>query len=150
MLLSAAAALTGAGADTGASDFSRCFTRAIRSVVVSAAGWVSRPSVDDYTHVWLQIAYITFLGAVIAMFAWNTAVALIGPQNVSLFWSVVPVATFAIQIARGYRPHVLELAGGAVAIGALIGSNLLSRRREPAAPHLPRIPPLRGVRALTS
>jgi drug/metabolite transporter (DMT)-like permease len=60
---------------------------------------------------------------------WNAAVGAIGPQNTALFGNLIPVTTFAIEIVRGYRPHVLELVGAALTIGALVASNLFLRRR---------------------
>ena len=42
------------------------------------------------------------------------------------------MTTFAIEIARGYRPNAVELAGAGLTIGALIASNLLARRATQA------------------
>ena len=49
------------------------------------------------------------------------------PQNAALFTTVMPVTTFAIEIARGYRPGVIEVGGALLTIGALIGGNIASR-----------------------
>ena len=38
------------------------------------------------------------------------------------------MTTFAIEIVRGYRPNVVEVAGAALTIGALVANNLLLRR----------------------
>jgi len=113
---------------------------ALATVVADEAGWIGSPSLGDYRDVWLQILYLAVPGAIVAMIAWNSAVVFIGAQNVALFWSTIPVATFAIQIARGYRPHALELVGAAITVGALIGLNLLNRRR--ARRELARLPGL--------
>ena len=102
---------------------------ALATVVATHEGWIVAPSTGDYTAVWLQITYLAVPGAIVAMIAWNSAVVLIGAQNVALFWSTIPVATFVIQIARGYRPHALELVGAAITVGALVGVNLLARKR---------------------
>ena len=53
----------------------------------------------------------------------------IGAQNTVLFSNLIPVTTFAIEIARGYRPNAVELGGAGLTIGALITSNLVARRR---------------------
>ena len=79
------------------------------------------------------------------MLAWNAAVASIGPQNAVLFSNLIPVTTFAIEIARGYRPNAVELLGAALTIGALVANNLLARRSqrrafEEAAPRSVEIP----------
>jgi drug/metabolite transporter (DMT)-like permease len=80
-----------------------------------------------------QIVYLAVPGAVLAVLTWNAAVELMGPQMTSLFGNLIPVSTFTIEIARGYRPGGLELAGAVIAVGALVANNLLSRpRRRPA------------------
>ena len=65
------------------------------------------------------------------MLAWNAAVASIGPQNAVLFGNLIPVVTFTIEIARGYRPNAAELLGAGLTIGALVASNVMARRTEP-------------------
>jgi hypothetical protein len=39
----------------------------------------------------------------------------------------MPVTTFAIEIARGYRAGAAELSGAALTVLALVGGNLASR-----------------------
>ena len=97
------------------------------TAVADATGAASIPSVSDVTSTLPQIAYIAILGAVVAVTTWNLAAAKIGPQNVALFTSVMPVTTFAIEIARGYRPNAVEIGGALLTIGALIGGNIASR-----------------------
>ena len=67
-----------------------------------------------------------------AVVSWNGAVVALGPQNATLFGNLIPVTTFVIEIARGYRPGRLELFGAALAIAALVANNVLTRRRQPA------------------
>jgi drug/metabolite transporter (DMT)-like permease len=55
----------------------------------------------------------------------------LGAADGSLFINLVPVVTFAIAIAEGYRPGAAEFAGAALTVGALVGANLVARR--PAA-----------------
>jgi hypothetical protein len=52
------------------------------------------------------------------------------------------VTTFAIEIARGYRPNAAELAGAALTIGALVASNLWARRAASRRPQLEAVEPL--------
>jgi drug/metabolite transporter (DMT)-like permease len=105
------------------------------TVVATAVGLVPLPSAHEVWSVTPQIAYLAIPGAFIAVLTWNAAISLIGPQNAVLFGNLIPVTTFAIEIARGYRPHVLELAGAGLTVAALVGANLLARRagtRKPA------------------
>jgi drug/metabolite transporter (DMT)-like permease len=92
-----------------------------------AVGYATLPSAGDVTSTLPQIAYITLLGAVVAVTTWNLAAARIGPQNAALFTSVMPVTTFAIEIVRGYRPGAVEVGGALLTVAALIGGNVASR-----------------------
>jgi drug/metabolite transporter (DMT)-like permease len=105
-------------------------TVAAATLAVTLSGWKPLPSAGDVWAVTPQIAYITFLGAVVAVLAWNASVGSIGPQNTALFVNLVPVVAFTVQIGRGYRPAVLEIAGAAVTVLALVAANLLSRPRR--------------------
>lgn len=105
-------------------------TVAAATTIVTAAGLEPLPSARETWSVAPQIAYITLLGAVFAVLAWNAAVGRIGPQNTALFGNLIPVTAFVIAIARGYRPGLLELTGAGITIAALAGSNLLARRRR--------------------
>jgi drug/metabolite transporter (DMT)-like permease len=114
-------------------------TVAAATVAVTLSGWKPLPSAGDVWAVTPQIAYITFLGAVVAVLAWNAAVGSIGPQNTALFVNLVPVVAFAVQIGRGYRPAALEIAGAVVTVLALVGANLLSRQRRPRLEPVPQL-----------
>jgi drug/metabolite transporter (DMT)-like permease len=113
-------------------------TVAAATVAVTLSGWKPLPSAGDVWAVTPQIAYITFLGAVVAVLAWNAAVGSIGPQNTALFVNLVPVVAFAVQIVRGYRPAALEITGAGVTVVALVAANLLSRPRRPRLEAVPR------------
>lgn len=108
-------------------------TIAAATLVAIATGLVEAPTAAQLTSVWPQIAYLAIPGAFVAVFTWNAAIKAIGPQNAVLFSNLIPVTTFAIEIVRGYRPNAAELLGAALTIGALVASNLLARRTQPAA-----------------
>ena len=103
------------------------------TLVAIATGLVAAPTTAQLTSVWPQIAYLAIPGAFVAVLTWNAAIKAIGPQNAVLFSNLIPVTTFAIEIARGYRPNAAELLGAALTIGALVASNLLARRTQPSA-----------------
>ena len=102
------------------------------TLVAIATGLVAVPTTAQLTSVWPQIAYLAIPGAFVAVLTWNAAIKAIGPQNAVLFSNLIPVTTFAIEIARGYRPNAAELLGAALTIGALVASNLLARRTQPS------------------
>jgi drug/metabolite transporter (DMT)-like permease len=118
---------------------------ALATLVVTLAGLEPGPSLAAAWSVWPQIAYITLLGAVVAVLCWNSAVGLIGPQNTALFGNLIPIVTFAIEIARGYRPSEVEVVGALMTVGALVTANVLARR-SPAEPSRPE--PVEPGRAL--
>ena len=105
---------------------------AAATAVALAAGLVELPSAHQLWSVTPQIAYLAIPGAFIAVLSWNAAISRIGAQNTVLFSNLIPVTTFAIEIARGYRPNAIELAGAGLTIGALVASNLLARRATQA------------------
>ncbi len=106
-------------------------TLAAATAIAVATGAVQWPTGDQLWSVTPQLLYLTIPGAVLAVLTWNAAIGLIGPQNAVLFGNLIPVTTFAIEIARGYRPGAVELAGAALTISALVANNLLARRQRP-------------------
>lgn len=103
------------------------------SIGADAVGWQHAPAAADLVAVTPQLAYAVILGAVIAVLAWNTGVQRLGAANAALFMNLVPVTTFAVQIARGYRPEPVELVGAAITIAALVAANLATRTRTRAS-----------------
>ncbi|WBB66156.1 DMT family transporter [Micromonospora sp. WMMD812] len=93
------------------------------------AGVQHAPAAADLVAIAPQLAYAVIVAAVIAVLAWNTGVRRLGSANAALFMNLVPVTTFAVQIARGYRPGPVELVGAAVTIAALVAANLVTRAR---------------------
>ncbi len=108
-------------------------TIAAATAVALGAGLVSMPSGSTLVSVTPQIAYLALPGAFVAVLTWNAAIGLIGPQNAVLFGNLIPVTTFAIEIARGYRPNAVELGGAGLTIAALVANNLVARRPALAA-----------------
>jgi drug/metabolite transporter (DMT)-like permease len=109
-------------------------TTAVITSVAIAAGYVALPSASDIWAITPQLAYLAVPGAVVAVFTWNAAIGLLGPQNAALFGNLIPITTFAIETVRGYRPGGVELAGAFLTLGALVANNLLSRRTADAQP----------------
>jgi len=106
---------------------------ALATAAADLTGLVAVPSAAALRDVVPQLAYITLLGAVVAVVSWNGAIAAFGPQNTALFSTLIPVTAFAIEIVRGYRPGPLELVGAALTVGALLGANLAGRRASTLA-----------------
>lgn len=99
------------------------------SIGADAVGWQHAPAAADLVAVAPQLAYAVLVAAVVAVLAWNTGVQRLGAANAALFMNLVPVTTFVVQIARGYRPEAVELVGATITIAALVAANLATRTR---------------------
>jgi drug/metabolite transporter (DMT)-like permease len=108
-------------------------TIAAATAVALGTGLAPTPSGSALLSTAPQIAYLALPGAFLAVLTWNASIGLVGPQNAALFGNLIPVTTFAIEIARGYRPTAVELGGAALTISALVANNLLTRRAVPTA-----------------
>ena len=100
---------------------------------LALSGAIGTPAPADYAAEWWRLLYVALPAAVVAVLAWNEGVRRLGAANGSLFINLVPVVTFAIAIAQGYRPGAAELAGAALTVAALVGANLAGRRASRAA-----------------
>lgn len=101
---------------------------AVVALVALGAGWVTWPDGGDWSNAAPQVAYVVVFGALVAVLAWNEGVKRLGPADASLFMNLVPVVAFTIQVVRGTALSVVELIGVAVALTALVGANVASRR----------------------
>ncbi|RBJ03151.1 EamA family transporter [Micromonospora provocatoris] len=102
------------------------------SAVADLTGLQHAPAAADLVAIAPQLAYAVLVAAVLAVLAWNTGVRRLGPADAALFMNLVPVATFAVQILRGYRPVAVELVGAGLTIAALVAANLVTRTRSAA------------------
>ncbi len=75
-----------------------------------------------------ELAYLTVVGVLLAMLAWNYGVQRIGGLNATLFINFMPVVAFSYRAFQGYRFEAIELVGAGCVVVALIGNNLYQRR----------------------
>ena len=94
---------------------------------LAASGAIGTPGPDDYAAEWWRLLYVALPAAVVAVLAWNEGVRRLGAANGSLFINLVPVVTFALAVAQGYRPGAAELTGAGLPVAALGGANLAGR-----------------------
>lgn len=102
--------------------------------LLSAARRVPVPSGADVVSIGWELGYLAIPGAVLAMLTWNGAVRALGAQDVSLFITLVPTTTFVIEALLGHRPAPVQFVGVLLVIGAVVGSNLATRRARPKTP----------------
>ena len=96
-----------------------------------AARW---PSSTALISIAPELAYVSFLGVVAAMFLWNAGNRRVGPLNTILLLNLMPVVTFAIRYAQGARFATSELVGAGLVVGSLVANNLYERRRRKLMP----------------
>jgi drug/metabolite transporter (DMT)-like permease len=106
---------------------------ALATVVVTqamiAAGAIEVPSAAEFRSVAWELAYLSFVGVLLAMLGWNLAARRIGVLNSSLLINFMPVVTFAFRALQGHRIAAVEAAGAALVVAALIANNLYLRRQ---------------------
>ena len=95
----------------------------------TAAGWVPLPDLASLGAAWIGVAYISLGGVVVAMSLWIAGIQRIGALNAMLLISLTPVVTFSVRYFQGETYVPVELAGGAVVVGALIANNMYLRRQ---------------------
>jgi drug/metabolite transporter (DMT)-like permease len=95
---------------------------------LSASGVIDAPSAGQWWSAMPHLVFLSFFGILASMLCWNIGTARIGALNAMLFANLIPVVTFAIGFAQGYRPLPAEVVGAAMVIGALVANNFHLRR----------------------
>lgn len=93
-------------------------------------GIIHTPSLAAVHSVAWQMIYLTFVGVLLAMLAWNTAIQRIGGLNATLFINCMPVVTFAYRAVQGHHFETIELVGAGLVVSALIANNLYLRQEQ--------------------
>jgi drug/metabolite transporter (DMT)-like permease len=99
--------------------------------VCTGAGWLHVPTLGDVAAAWWQLAYVALVAAVVAVLCWNAAMRVLGAQDGVLFINLVPLTTFVVEAFLGRLPHPVQLLGVTLTVVALVGNNVLTRRRIP-------------------
>ncbi len=99
----------------------------IANVIAIAVGAAAMPTVATVAAVGWQILYFAVCTVVLGVLGFNAGVRSLGPLNAMLMLNFIPVGVFAIEAALGRSFALLELAGAAVVIAALVANNLYLR-----------------------
>jgi drug/metabolite transporter (DMT)-like permease len=97
------------------------------TLAATLTGLAHRPALDVVSPVTAEIAYLSLIGGVLAVLAWNAGIAILGPANGVLFINLVPITAFAIGVAQGHHFGAGEIVGVALVVGALLTNNLATR-----------------------
>ncbi len=102
---------------------------ALLTALLVAVGYLAVPAPSAWLAVGWELAYLTFIGVLLAMLAWNFGARRIGALNATLLINCMPVTTFLYRAAQGHRFAPTEIVGAALVVAALIANNLYLRRR---------------------
>jgi drug/metabolite transporter (DMT)-like permease len=107
--------------------------------IASIVGTISTPSVSTFASVWPELGFILAFCSVLAVFAWNAGIAMLGAANGVLFINLVPVTAFAVGIAQGHTFAWAEILGSLLTLLAVVVNSLWSRvpNRRPTPRALP-------------
>jgi len=111
-------------------------TMAVTTLLVLLGVLVVPPAAAFASVAW-ELVYLTLVGVLAAMLAWNYGTRRIGPLNATLFINCMPVVTFVYRALQGYRFHVVEVAGALLVVAALVANNLWLRREQMSAGRQP-------------
>jgi drug/metabolite transporter (DMT)-like permease len=112
---------------------------ALFTLAAGRLGVAHTPDLTAVMRVWPELAFTLAFSSVLAVFAWNAGIRVLGPTNGVLFINLVPVTAFAIGVAQGHTFVWAELAGSALALLAVLVNSLWStapktRAQSPVAP----------------
>ncbi|MDA0226005.1 MAG: DMT family transporter [Proteobacteria bacterium] len=101
------------------------------NVVAVQLGIAAVPDAAALSEAALPLAYFAIGTVVLGVLGFNNGVKHLGPLNTMLMLNIIPVSVFAIEASLGRSFQLVELAGGAIVIGALVANNLYLRTRRP-------------------
>ena len=85
------------------------------------------PHISDLTNVGWEIFYLSVVGVLFGMVAWNHGNQRIGALNSTLFINLIPVAAFGMRSFQGQTYLFIEIFGAFLVILALVLSNFYNR-----------------------
>jgi drug/metabolite transporter (DMT)-like permease len=95
--------------------------------IALALGFAAIPALEELFSVGWQILYFSVCTVVLGVLGFNAGARALGPLNAILMLNLIPVGVFAIEAALGRSFALVELAGAAIVIGALVANNLYLR-----------------------
>ena len=96
-----------------------------------SSGALNIPAANMIGAAAAQLWYLVLIAGVIAIMAWAEGVERVGAVNASLFMCFVPITAFAIEMAGGYRPQLIEYLGVLLTMSALFLNHYYLVRVEP-------------------
>jgi drug/metabolite transporter (DMT)-like permease len=104
-------------------------TVSLITLIFTAIGYIHVPVLPGITSVKWEMLYMIIFASILAVIGWNVAVQSLGALNVMLFGNLIPVIVFAIGMWQGQKFQLVEFAGVALVLAALVANNLYIRRQ---------------------
>ncbi len=97
------------------------------TAAIGLLGYAKMPTSEDLMEVGWEILYLSVVGVLLGMLAWNYGNRIIGALNSTLFINLIPVAAFGTRALQGQSYLKEELFGAFLVILALILNNMYAR-----------------------
>jgi len=97
------------------------------TILFTALGLSTTPTLAAMWEVKWELAFLSFIGVLFSMLAWNFCSRRIGPLNSTLLTNLMPIVTFIYRAFQGYRFSPVEIAGAGLVVIALIANNVYLR-----------------------
>jgi drug/metabolite transporter (DMT)-like permease len=105
-------------------------TVSVITLILTGVGYIHMPDLSAIQSVKWEMIYMIIFASILAVIGWNVAVQSLGPLNVMLFGNLIPVIVFALGLQQGQKFQLVEFAGVALVLAALVANNLYVRRRS--------------------
>ena len=97
------------------------------TVIIGLLGYAKMPAVEELMDVGWELMYLSIVGVLLGMLAWNYGNRIVGALNSTLFINLIPVAAFGMRALQGQSYLKAELFGAFLVILALILNNIYVR-----------------------
>ena len=97
------------------------------TAIIGLFGYAKMPAAEDLMEVGWELLYLSVVGVLLGMVAWNYGNRIIGALNSTLFINLIPVAAFGMRALQGQSYLKVELFGAFLVILALILNNMYAR-----------------------
>ena len=107
-----------------------CVATVLITTILVQSGLLATPTLSELGQVRWELFFLTFVGILLSMLAWNFGTRRIGPVNATILMSCMPVAAYSYRVAQGYTLLITEVMGAVLVIIALIASSVYARHLE--------------------
>lgn len=110
-----------------------CLGTAVSIVITMTGtllGWMPAPGLQAVLSIKYEMAFMIVFPGIIALLGWNAGLKMISTVNGILYINLVPITTFGMMAAQGYRISISEIVGTAMIVIALVLNSLFRRENQ--------------------